>query len=471
MLFNSAPYLLGHSQNSYVTSACHSKKPPNLGLNKKHIQFHSGNPIRRQMNQNAWLVEFKEQLQGLEAFYAEMPREESLLRFAFSRDLLKEDLYLQWAQKHFGLPLLKAPFFVDITPNTQLWQKYHEKFTWSPELLPVAEWDGHLIIACLNPETFFANPYPGSILLIADSQSLQKRYEFYQSQISEASPKSFSAPAASTTMELELQDEPEEHISDEELEKLESESPDGMEVHLDGISLEIPEGITLDSKTETPTSVGLSFASLRPATTVDTATATASASTSPLPPPPPAEASEAIRPIPHTPQLVVNNDASPTPGANSTIGYSLEPWSKDFLQNETVKAFQKMKSHFEKTLILSISDDESKAKVQFWDENFKKPQEERLIPLKTPSIFNIVAQTVKPFHGPVSLNEVNERFFDSWNHSQIPSHVTITPIVVKDRLVGMIMGFSNSQSYNKATLNYAEKVSHEIANDLQKAAA
>lgn len=411
------------------------------------------------MNQNAWLNEFKEQLQGLEAFYAEIPREESLLRFAFARDLLKEELYLQWAQKHFGLPLLKAPFFVDITPNAQLWQKYHEKFTWSAELLPVAEWDGHLIIACLNPETFFANPYPGAILLLADSQSLQKRFEYYHSQFSGSAGSTLvtplSSPPASAPMELELQDEPVEHISSEELEQLESESPEGMEVHLDGVALEIPEGISLDTQSEAPVSAGLSFANLR--------------TDPPLPPPPPVETTEAIRPIPHTPQLVVNNEASP--GANPTLGYSLEPWSKEFLQNESVKAFQKMKSHFEKTLILSISDDESKAKVQFWDENFKKPQEERLIPLKTPSIFNIVAQTVKPFHGPVSLNEVNERFFDSWNHSQIPSHVTITPIVVKDRLVGMIMGFSNSQSYNKATLNYAEKVSHEIADDLQKAAA
>ena len=428
------------------------------------------------MNQNAWLTQFKEQLQGLESFYAEMPREESLLRFAFSRDLLKEELYLQWAQQYFGLPLLKAPFFVDISPNTSLWQKYHEKFTWSPELLPVAEWDGHLIIACLNPETFLANPYPGSILLLTDSQSLQKRYDFYQSTSAIVDPSQ-----ASPNMNLELQDEPVEHISAEELEQLESETPEGMEVHLDGVSLETPEGISLgaNSNIQESTSVptGLSFASLRVATPTDAVTATeatnatATATATATPPPPPAEEMAAIRPIPHTPQLVVSNETSQSPGANSTVGYSLEPWSKDFLQNETLKAFQKMKSHFEKTLILSISDDESKAKVQFWDENFKKPQEERLIPLKTPSIFNIVAQTVKPFHGPVSLNEVNERFFDSWNHSQIPSHVTITPIVVKDRLVGMIMGFSNSQSYNKATLNYAEKISYEIAEDLQKAAA
>lgn len=149
----------------------------------------------------------------------------------------------------------------------------------------------------------------------------------------------------------------------------------------------------------------------------------------------------------------------------------MDPWKADFLKAESQKAFQQMKNHFEKSLILALSDDESKLKVQLWDESFQKPQDDKVIPLKTPSIFNIVVQTMKPFHGPISLNDINEQFFETWNKAQIPSHVTLTPILVQEKMIGILMGFGNSQAFNKSTLSFAEKVSTEISDDLSKAAA
>jgi hypothetical protein len=94
--------------------------------------------------------------------------------------------------------------------------------------------------------------------------------------------------------------------------------------------------------------------------------------------------------------------------------------------------------------------------------------------LKIPSIFRIVSTTQKPYHGFVSLNDLNEAFFESWNHGQIPDHVTIVPLMDHDLVVGMLMGFGEKSCYNKNVLQFTENaakdLSVKILKSVQKAA-
>ncbi len=62
--------------------------------------------------------------------------------------------YLSWASQLFLLPSLDSSFFsnVDIKP---VWQKYSPLNNWSPEILPVGDWENRLMIACVSPPNEF----------------------------------------------------------------------------------------------------------------------------------------------------------------------------------------------------------------------------------------------------------------------------------------------------------------------------
>jgi hypothetical protein len=139
--------------------------------------------------------------------------------------------------------------------------------------------------------------------------------------------------------------------------------------------------------------------------------------------------------------------------------------------DERVKTtFTEMRNHFEKTMILTLDEKESQLVAFAWDDNFKGMRDPSIsVPLRVPSIFNIVASTQKPFHGYISLNEVNEKFFEDWNQGRIPDHVTIAPLIVEDKMVGMIIGFAEKSAYNKMSLSVAEKLSNEFVKNLKTA--
>ncbi|WP_374032950.1 hypothetical protein [Bdellovibrio bacteriovorus] len=139
--------------------------------------------------------------------------------------------------------------------------------------------------------------------------------------------------------------------------------------------------------------------------------------------------------------------------------------------NEKIKTIlSQMKVHFEKSMILTLDEQETQMTAFAWDENFQGMKDTSMrFPLQTPSIFNIVATTQKPYHGYISLNAINEKFFDGWNQGRIPDHVTVTPIIINEKLVGMLMGFAEKAAYNKVSLTLAEKLSGEFTKGLQAA--
>ena len=62
--------------------------------------------------------------------------------------------YLSWASQFFLLPSLDSQFFVKVDIK-QVWQKYSALKLWSPEILPVGEWENRVMIACVSPPTEF----------------------------------------------------------------------------------------------------------------------------------------------------------------------------------------------------------------------------------------------------------------------------------------------------------------------------
>ncbi len=130
--------------------------------------------------------------------------------------------------------------------------------------------------------------------------------------------------------------------------------------------------------------------------------------------------------------------------------------------------FSHMKPLFDKTMILSLNDKLNLLRPFTWDEGFKEhSQNLKVIPLQTPSIFNIVTSTQKPYHGHVTPNEINDSFFESWNQGKNPEHATITPILLNDNIVGMILGIGPKTLYTKQTLQKVESLATEVAKKLE----
>ncbi|MDG0816669.1 dihydrolipoyllysine-residue succinyltransferase component of 2-oxoglutarate dehydrogenase complex [Bdellovibrio svalbardensis] len=478
------------------------------------------------MSQHAWFEHFKEKLQGLTGAFEQSGTFMSLLGFALKEKHLSSEDYLKWAMTHYRLPFLQAKFFTETPPSPEMFNKWATHYPWSVECLPVAEWDGSLIVACIQPPQDFPS-FPQSILVLASLECMEQTWKKYHPELAKPVVAVAATPAAEEVPEgidlsvvtpgkkssdsfsfddLNVNEEVAEVIvSDEEKEspleglfegltvtKLEALTPPSTTglIKTDSVVVEV----AADTKVPTSTLTSIPTAGSPLVTLKSTEAATTIApmpvAATPKPdipappqktepvvaasattPPPPIEDSFSNKPIPLVPRPAGVAKPTLNPVANGTFSLDKLKKKNTTLLTERVKTtLSEMKTHFEKSMILTLDDLETQATAFAWDENFKGMKDTSVrVPLKTPSIFNIVAATSKPFHGYVSLNEINEKFFEDWNQGRIPDHVTIAPILINDKLVGMLVGFAEKAAYNRTSLNLVEKLSTEFVKGLQAA--
>lgn len=126
------------------------------------------------------------------------------------------------------------------------------------------------------------------------------------------------------------------------------------------------------------------------------------------------------------------------------------------------KILGEMSSHFNKAMLLKR---EGNALIPWiLDENFSRHDkaDRNPISLGKPSPFRIVAKTLKPYHGYVAPNEISEKFFEDWNSSEIPGHLTVMPITLNDQLVAVLLGLAGSEINQKASLLLVERLAAEM---------
>ncbi|MFM6928124.1 MAG: hypothetical protein ACKOX6_06635 [Bdellovibrio sp.] len=443
------------------------------------------------MSTQAWFEQFKEKLQGLTEVFEQSGTPLSLLGYALKEKRLTSAEYLQWAMTHYKLPLLQARFFTETPPSKEMFAKWATHYPWSAECLPVAEWDGALIVACLQPPQDFPL-MPPSVFVLTPLECIEKTWLTWN----HATKKSADTPEG---IDLSLatpakQDNPDDLFSLEDLgnsssEGENAESNDSSSEDQGGSALEgIFDNVTVARLEKTVIQTMNPLAESEPVGKEKDAAAIASEKTviQPLtkvtpmeptvPPPPPiedaatapSEDSFSNKPIPIVPRPA--GVAKPTMNPVASGHFSLDKLKKKnsaLLAEKVKKVLSEMKSHFEKSMILTLDEQETQVTAFAWDENFQGIKDTSLrVPLKSPSIFNIVASTQKPFHGYISLNEINEKFFDDWNNGRIPDHVTISPILLNDKLVGMLVGFAEKSAYNKVSLGLAERLSNDFTKGL-----
>ncbi|QDK45577.1 hypothetical protein DOM22_10665 [Bdellovibrio sp. ZAP7] len=494
-----------------------------------------------------WFEHFKHKLQGLTESHTAGGSPLSLLAYALKENQLTAEEYFPWAMAHYKLPRLQARFFTETPPRKEMLAKWATHYSWTVECLPVAEWDGILVVACLQPPQDFPSS-PTCVFVLAPQEALEQCWNTWHPQVAAKIPS--SAPEKSAAVESEMpeglaglkapaakksgdsfsfedlgdvgsDESHNEEASSEEHSESAGEEMGGLEGLFDApvvklqsfgsdeaasttppasVPEETPVDQILNSKSASEEEAAKTFdrtvvdsrpslskvepvlekkSEPAPAVAASIPAAAPAASKAGGPPPPPKDdlpdlteesfGNKPIAPIVTRPTGV----AKPTMNPVASGSFSLEKLKKKnsgIIADKVKRVLSEMKAHFEKSMILTLDEQESQVTAFAWDENFQEIKDTSMrIPLESPSIFKIVASTQKPFHGYISLNDLNENFFEQWNQGAIPDHVTITPIVINEKLVGMLMGLAEKSAYNKASLGLAERLSTEFTKGLQAA--
>lgn len=186
------------------------------------------------------------------------------------------------------------------------------------------------------------------------------------------------------------------------------------------------------------------------------------------PPPPPT-----LKPAATAPAMSATNLKVATAPKVSGVGtpinlssYAFPPsmeMAKNFEQ-VIAYAFKEMATKYEKCLFAAY--DGPKLMVAHWTANCTPDTNGATLPLviDRPNMFKIAHDTKKPFHGPVAMNDVNKTFFTTWNNSQIPTLVTIFPLVAGQTLLGHLIGISNKEVDLYSSLDLVSTCATQICN-------
>ncbi|MCE3009961.1 MAG: hypothetical protein LW875_05060 [Proteobacteria bacterium] len=124
------------------------------------------------------------------------------------------------------------------------------------------------------------------------------------------------------------------------------------------------------------------------------------------------------------------------------------------------EAFQQLSYQFSKSIILVT--DGKNAKV-LDASSPPRGMTSASYSFEQPSFFRIVAQTKKPYHGYVLANEATEKFFEDWNSGKLPDHLTVSPLMVDESLLGFLVSFGEKSSDNSKALQLSQDIAQSLS--------
>lgn len=414
----------------------------------------------------------------------------SFTGFVLKQKAFSEEDYFSWAQRTYQMPWLKNDFFHLHNPESQVWEQWKDFYSWRPDCIPLAHWDGVLFVGCLEKPTDW--PANNSVCFVLSTLScLESWYSRYTSgnvvsspviqtpdpQISPTSAEPVKPKEAVESLELVDEVSPEEGSEkpNEEIEVLEGfegltksgPAPDS-DIFSDMATPPAPPSL---SKTS---SVSVVLTQTAPAVTSVTQQNTISEPKTGL-------TKTGIKSV--TPPPVANIPVPPaTPKRASPVSTATiqgnHPFNKYTVSNPALVSQIKvicepLKTLFNKYIILSVSDSRTETSPVLWSDSVtteQKPSQYKTN-INAPCVFSIVANTYKPFHGYITPNDINEKFFEDWNQGEVPEHATIVPIVVKDQLIAMVMALGEKSAFNPQSLRFVEKIAKEVYQKMTNSAA
>ncbi|NUM58276.1 MAG: hypothetical protein HUU56_06575 [Bdellovibrionaceae bacterium] len=380
------------------------------------------------MRNQKWFLEFAKLLSHFEEDYKKSQSELSPIAYALKKGYIPEKKYLEWAQKNYNLPCVDDKYFKSQLPPAHEWKNWKSEFHWGPEIIPLSLWDGHIIVACLEvPFNFPASLYP--IFVLAEFKNIEKTYQFYinsekgsfqaKEKMKEAMSFKKSIEHLELPAALELQDD-QATLSPPKLKLSEEDEDSGNLNAPDDHSTKEASEETLSNKTSTDHDISN-----------------------------------------NTLYLPENVRQDLKKGMPFLV--SLKKADTDKFESFTQDLFSKNKNLYSKMILFANDpNDNFTVPVSWTDSIIPRNKNIESILLDSPSIFKIVNSTIKSYHGYVVLNEVNEKFFDFWNANEVPANITMCPIILKNKVIGFLMGLGEPSSYNWGTLKNMERITQEI---------
>ncbi|MCB0407670.1 MAG: hypothetical protein KDD34_05650, partial [Bdellovibrionales bacterium] len=125
-----------------------------------------------------WVDPLNIKINDYENWLNQVEPHQSVTYWALIKGKLRAKNYLLWAREHYQLPVLKDSYFAE-NCNHQLWSQIQSVANWSPEMLPLEQWDGVVFIGCVEPPVDVKWSFPVSYVL-ASGRSLKKHWQVLQ---------------------------------------------------------------------------------------------------------------------------------------------------------------------------------------------------------------------------------------------------------------------------------------------------
>lgn len=389
-----------------------------------------------------------------------------LLRWCLMNGKVPESEYLEWAMQRYQIPSVTGDFFT-APGDSAFWSNVKKDYSWTESFMPVAEWEGVLMIACLEPPQKFnlARPFR---LVLASARHLLYLWNSYQQSELQSSP---SHPV--------IEDMPEglDVSKVSEITDLSGAgardltTPTGDEFAMpDGFDA-IHAGLSVSKNPEAPSTmaptlvldVPTPLANIeRPKLSSETANSTATGITRsdatmqlPLPPELPSKSNEFT-------SDTTENRMEKTSFTISDISTREASSAKDLNELGAIVQARAMKD-FSGVMILTFEG--SELRPWKWSDYLTTPRNRDIasINLTSPSIFRIVHRTKLPFHGYVSTSEVNKAFFTAFNKAmKFPTNVSVVPVIVDRQWIGMVLAASERTVHYKVALPGLERLAYEF---------
>lgn len=407
-----------------------------------------------------------------------------------------------------SLPILSRRFFIENPPNPNLWSMWKTKYSWSEKLVPLYEWSGIVYVGCLSLPKSTPADFK-TVFVLCESDSLAKTWEVYNSiaQPRAQLPNTLPTTPAATPEKSPAQEAPmgmdvavaakvpdkddffgdiertaiasasslstKEDTSFEQLSRHynikaeESATLENNEAPLE--HSETPENLNAEAVAEIEENsdvqalhLGLDFEAKTTLAVINTAEKSPTPAKENL-------ANSEVRSKPVSTEVLykkpgaLSSNKELSEASRIAIRVQSPGQAEDFIH----ELFKELSYHYSKSMILMK--DKNALNPWKWDENFelhaKNPSP---IQLASPSPFRIVDRTQKSYHGYVVVNDINEKFFEEWNQSHVPEHLTISPILADDEVIGMVLGIGNKDADNKTSLQLSEKIAATIGKQMQK---
>lgn len=345
-----------------------------------------------------------------------------------------------------SFPILNAQFFQDHPVPIELYRAWQEAHPWNEKIIPVYQWKNLLYIAV--SETPLRIPTIQGMeakLVLTTSEAIKSVWQRFQQQVN-------SSIQDLVIEKFELQDSPPENdLQSLDLNSssnaIENNSPEGLDLNLEiNSNLENNSNLELELNPNALTPNENDFLNLTPN------------SMNPLPTP-------------------ISNNSLDTPSMNANpeneekTDPNIQALPSEFAETEFFqKIFEQLSYHFTKSMVLIVDNPRTTGVRPWkWDSQFHintgSPQN---YALDVPSPFRIVFRTQKPYHGFVVSNDINDKFFESWNDNSTPDHLTLFPIIINDDVKAMILSLGEKSADNKSSLNLTAKMANEISSFFEK---